>query len=344
MRLGVILPNTKVYGGVKRFFSLGNEFIRHGHEFLVFTPEGYPPGWYVGPVTTMSFDGLPLLEFDALFITETRFLDVLDQAKAKRKILYHVRPDSLAALRNYPTVEVFSNSTNIYDFVKKRFGIDSFKAFGGIDTKAFHPNVRAHRGDGVFTIVSYGRLVERKKGTHLVVKACERLYSKGLNLKLILFDTPVSEKANQAIKNFKCKAPFQFIVNHPVNRTVEIYHMADLFVSAEKKAGHSNTVAEAMASGVPVIATSSGSKDFLEHNETGWIVSRNTEAIALATEKLLSDFELRKRLSINAREKIQAFDWEVIAANILAYLHQPPPKTQRIRQPVVYRLLNLFMR
>jgi glycosyltransferase involved in cell wall biosynthesis len=344
MRLGVILPNTKVYGGVKRFFSLGNEFSKQGHEFLVFTPDGSPPGWYVGPVKTMGLDGLLLFEFDALFVTETRFLGVLHQARVNRKILYHVRPDSLSALRNYPTVEVFSNSTDIYDFAKRRFGIDSFKAFGGIDTKAFHPNVRAHRGDGVFTIVSYGRLVERKKGTHLVVKACERLYGKGVDLKLILFDTPVSEKASQIIKDFKCKVPFQFIVNHPVDRTVEIYHMADLFVSAEKKAGHSNTVAEAMASGIPVVATTSGSKEFLVHNETGWTVSRNAEAIAAAIEKLQNDFELRKRLSKNAMEKMHAFDWGVIASNIIAYLSEPPPKIQRPRQSIVYRLLNWLMR
>ena len=36
MHLGVILPHTKLYGGVKRFLELGNIFIELGHTFTVY--------------------------------------------------------------------------------------------------------------------------------------------------------------------------------------------------------------------------------------------------------------------------------------------------------------------
>ena len=40
MKLGVLLPHTKLYGGVKRFLELGNIFVEKGHDFYVFTPDG----------------------------------------------------------------------------------------------------------------------------------------------------------------------------------------------------------------------------------------------------------------------------------------------------------------
>ena len=46
MHLGVILPHTKLYGGVKRFLELGNIFIELGHTFTVYTVEGKSPSWY----------------------------------------------------------------------------------------------------------------------------------------------------------------------------------------------------------------------------------------------------------------------------------------------------------
>ena len=39
MNLGVLLPHTKLYGGVKRFLELGNIFVTKGHRFIVFTPD-----------------------------------------------------------------------------------------------------------------------------------------------------------------------------------------------------------------------------------------------------------------------------------------------------------------
>ena len=60
--------------------------------------------------------------------------------------------------------------------------------------------------------MAYGRIVERVKGTHYVVSACEKLYAQGYNIKLLLYDTPVDEGAARRIKEFTCKCPFEFVV------------------------------------------------------------------------------------------------------------------------------------
>lgn len=325
MKIGVILPNTNLYGGVKRFFELGDVFIRMQHQFIVFTPEGEPPFWYTGNVQTMPLTALDTEILDALFITETRFIDDLIRAKAGRKIFYFVRAsDNLKLLKKHPEVEVFANSTNGFEIAKRKFGITAFKAFGGINTKAYQSKIIVPKQAGEpYTIMCFGRLVEKKKGTMLVVKACERLYKKGYPVQLLLFDTPVNDKAKKAIENFKAKVPYEFVVNHPVTKNVELYHKADIYVAAEKNAGYSNTGAEAMAAGIPLIATTSGTKDFLIHNETGIVVSRWVSSIQKAIIVLMNDYEKRKTLAQNGRKKIEEFDWEKLGERIINHLSKP---------------------
>jgi glycosyltransferase involved in cell wall biosynthesis len=325
MRLGVILPHTKLYGGVKRFFELGEVFLKLNHEFYVFTPDGVSPVWYTGNVKTLNLAELKRYAFDALFITEVQFATQLIESNAKRKILYFVRPsDKLDILKQHPEIEIFANSTNGHEVAKIRYGVDAFKAFGGINVHSFYPKELNPIGKSEpFTILTYGRIVEKSKGTHLVVKACERLLKKGYRIKIVLFDAPVSKKAEEAIHKFTTSVPFEFVVNHPVNKNVELFHRGDVFVAAERKTGYSNTAAEAMACGLPVIGTSSGTKHFLFHMQTGILVDRNVESIVRALEQLINDFELRKTLARNGRKKIEEFSWEALAFKILNYISEP---------------------
>ena len=46
MNLGVVLPCTLLYGGVKRFMELGNIFIEMGHRFTVYSPDAQQPDWF----------------------------------------------------------------------------------------------------------------------------------------------------------------------------------------------------------------------------------------------------------------------------------------------------------
>lgn len=343
-RLAAILPHTKLYGGVKRFFELGEVFLSRGIDFKIFTPTGEQAAWYSGKVTTSRLSEISEFIFDAVFITETQFLPQLSSARARRKILYFVRPsDSLTVLRRYPEVEVFANSENGYEVAKLKYGIEAFKAFGGINTKTFNQKqLRPISTNEPVTVLTYGRIVEKKKGTMLVVKACEKLYRKGYKIKLLLFDTPVNEKAALAIKNFRADVPHEFVVNHPVEKNPELFHRGDIFVAAERKTGYSNTAAEAMASGLPVIATDSGTKHFLINRETGLLVKRSVDRIADAIEELLNDLTLRQKLGSNGRRFVESFSWEMLASKILAFLEQSKPENTVIRTSMIGSLKVFF--
>jgi glycosyltransferase involved in cell wall biosynthesis len=172
-------------------------------------------------------------------------------------------------------VLVFANSVKLYNYLNGDTNTKVIKAIGGIDLNkfAFRPK-QDKKSAEPFIVMAYGRFYRKKKGTMMVVKACERLYKKGYNIKLHLFDTPVDEESRRKVENFKCKVPFQFFVDYPVKDVAQLYYQADVFVSAERNAGWCNTGAESMACGTPLIATTSGTKDFLFDEETGLVVLR----------------------------------------------------------------------
>lgn len=85
----------------------------------------------------------------------------------------------------------------------------------------------------------------------------------------------------------------------------------DLFLLSSISEGFSIATIQAMAAGLPVIATRSGGpEEIVTHEENGWLVEPgNPDAIANAVEKLVTDRELSKTLAANGREHaIQTFD------------------------------------
>ena len=66
MILGVLLPHTKLYGGVKRFLELGNIFVDKGHRFIAFTPDGNGPDWFDFKGEMATFSEIGNVQLDAL--------------------------------------------------------------------------------------------------------------------------------------------------------------------------------------------------------------------------------------------------------------------------------------
>lgn len=325
IKIGVLLPHVKLYGGIKRFLELGNQFVGLGHEFTAFTSAGERPTWFNFKGEFKPTSELNTKQLDAVFFTELSLLDEIVNSNAKRKIYYIVNPSvNLNQIKKHKEIEFFANSTNLQQRAKKKFGIDPFPALGGVNLKNFPiKQIKPIAPNEPFTVMAYGRIAEGRKGTMYVVRACERLQKKGYKVKLLLFDTPVTKKIKKAIDEFKTTVPFEFILNHPVDQIVQIYHKADFFVAPEKKTGYANTVVEAMASGIPVIATSSGTKDLLFHNKTGLLVTRNSFRICEAINKLISDYNLCLELTAGARKNIESLDWSLLAIRIIENLQHP---------------------
>jgi glycosyltransferase involved in cell wall biosynthesis len=90
---------------------------------------------------------------------------------------------------------------------------------------------------------------------------------------------------------------------------------ADVFALTSRYEGFGNVLVEAMACGVPVIATrSAGTADIISDGVDGVLVARHTpDAVAAALTRLLLDRPLRDRMAVAARDSSERFARPVVA-------------------------------
>ena len=91
---------------------------------------------------------------------------------------------------------------------------------------------------------------------------------------------------------------------------------ADVFALTSHYEGFGNVLVEAMACGVPVVATASaGTRDIVRDEENGVLVSDHTpDAVAAALARVLGDKSRRAQLSQVARDDARRFALNVVSA------------------------------
>jgi|GEM_PF-182645 len=325
MNIAGILPHTLLFGGVKRYVEIGRAVLARGHRFVIFTPEGRYPDWCTYPGTIRPLSHFFEEPFDAVIFSEARFLDYVQKSHARLKCFYVIsQTKALRRIHCYRDIIFFANSSRAMRWVQRCIGVTPFPVFGGINTDHYFPR-EAEPPFPPFTVITYGRQAMKRKGTHLVKAACERLYKKGYDIKLLLFDTASTPELAADITNFRAACPFEFVANHPPERNRELYCRAHCFASAERKGMWANTASEAMACGVPVIASAIGSGDFLVPGVTGLRVRLSARSIAKAIARLYRDAELRRRLSAAGARRVRHYQWRFSADNLLALLAHPDP-------------------
>ncbi|MCZ2836350.1 glycosyltransferase family 4 protein [Modestobacter sp. VKM Ac-2985] len=105
----------------------------------------------------------------------------------------------------------------------------------------------------------------------------------------------------------------------PPDDAPAVYRAADVFVSPTYSEGFSNTLLEAMASGLPTVSTDSvGVVDCLRHEENGLLHEPGDVAgLRKELDRLLGDAALRTRLATTALEEVRRlYSWPVLARSI----------------------------
>lgn len=178
----------------------------------------------------------------------------------------------------------------------------------GVDTHRFRPSPLPV-GNPV-RLLSVGRFVE-KKGFHVLIQALKRL-SFPFQLKIIgegleqerlerdIRDANLSDCVELCGGMTHAELPNAYKQAHIVVVPSIVDHRGD-------RDGLPNVVLEAMASGRPVIAGDVGAMgSAVVHRETGLLLpSGDAKALADALELLAKNPGLRKKLSRNARERIE---------------------------------------
>ncbi len=320
LRVAALLPHVDVFGGVRRYLELGNALTARGHRFVLYHPAGDKPSWLDFKAETRPFSALGEESFDAALCGEFSILDQLGRVPARLRYFYFVleghKLERTTARRS--DLLFLGNSEGICRRLERRYGIAVRRAAGGVNPAIFHPLAAAKAApDGEFRILCYGRITRRRKGVAQVIKAAESLQRRGRRVKIIFFDTQVGQDRRDPRPLIRTRVPFDFQLNLPQDRMAWLYAQADVFLSAERRAGWSNTCAEAMACRVPVVCTPSGTRDFAQDGVTALVAPRPWPVLLRRrVERLMDDPDLRAALAGRGYERIQAYRWESLAERL----------------------------
>lgn len=188
---------------------------------------------------------------------------------------------------------------------------------GAIASAAAEPLALARRRPFV---VAAGRLTPQK-GHPLLIEAFARAPAAAECDLVILGEGPLeaSLRARAAALGLGDRVIFAGFQNNPW----AWFARADLFVLPSLWEGFGNVVAEAMASGAPVLATDCdfGPREQIRHGENGWLVAPNDAgALAAGLQRLLTDPMLAERLAAAGRVRAADFDAAAIGRVYTDYL------------------------
>jgi glycosyltransferase involved in cell wall biosynthesis len=212
------------------------------------------------------------------------------------------------------------------DYLEKKYGekIGSkiSVVYHGIDVSQFSPDIRKKEKD--IDILSIGSLI-KYKGFEYLIKACAEVKDRRLFRKCVIVGDGEDKDSLEALirrLGLSDKVEIKDPVSH--SEIAVLYGRAKSFIlpiTIIDGAPHGipNVLAEAMAMGLPVIATNVPHiPELIENNKNGLLVAdKDPLELANAIGEILSNEDLRSRLGEEARTKIISdFDGKTLARRI----------------------------
>jgi GalNAc-alpha-(1->4)-GalNAc-alpha-(1->3)-diNAcBac-PP-undecaprenol alpha-1,4-N-acetyl-D-galactosaminyltransferase len=184
-------------------------------------------------------------------------------------------------------------------------------------------------------LISMGRL-KAQKGMDILLNAFARIAPQYPNWQLLVLGEGPLRSELEALRD-RLGLEHQAIFTGAVSNPFPLLEKAELFAIASRFEGFPMAHGEAMACGLPVIATDcpSGPREIVRPGVDGFLVPPEDEiALASALERLMIDTKLRQQLSARAPEVMERFGmtsimdtWERLMASLLKY---PPLNNQEI--------------
>ena len=162
-------------------------------------------------------------------------------------------------------------------------------------------------------IITVSRLVE-KNGISDLIDAVSQLSIINYQL-LIIGSGPLEKQLKLQVEKLNLGKKIFFLGDVPNKKIFEYLAISDIFCRPSLSEGLGTAFLEAMAAGVPVVATPVGGiPDFLKSGETGLFCEiKNPQSIAEKIKILLENNELREKIIKNARELVEKkYNWDAI--------------------------------
>ena len=169
---------------------------------------------------------------------------------------------------------IVSNSYSQRDFIEKNFPQNAEKCYvitNCVDTESFIPKT-IDTSHEQLRIIGVGRII-KQKNIPMLINAVRIIHEQGKTVYVDWYGTSLGAYAEckQLIKRFRLEDFFEF--HDSCNDIIEKYQKSDLFVLPSAFEGFPNVLCEAMACGLPVIATNvCDNGRIVRHNENGYLI------------------------------------------------------------------------
>lgn len=193
---------------------------------------------------------------------------------------------------------------------------------GAVDTGRFHPVDDARVGDAAAPVrLLYHGRVDRRKGALDFLNALSLLRDRAVPFAATVSGIgPDLDPCRERAEELGLREQVRFTGYADYAAVPAIYRDADVFVSPTYGEGFSNTILEAMASGLANLSCFAvGVNDCLSDGENGLLTSPgDIPAQAAALEALITDGGLRRRLARTAlAECRRTYSWTVVGDRIM---------------------------
>jgi|GEM_PF-2150874 len=159
-------------------------------------------------------------------------------------------------------------------------------------------------------IILYVGQIKKTKGVHLLIEAVKKIQNESkYDVKILAAGRVTNPKDNDfqnGLQEMGKSLDLEFLGWVPHKELPEIYEEADIFVLPSYSEALGMVIMEAMASGLPVIATkTSGAEYLVEHGKTGYLVPiGDVDELKNKIKILLENSDLRKKMGEAGRERV----------------------------------------
>ncbi|MBM3145379.1 MAG: glycosyltransferase family 4 protein [Chloroflexi bacterium] len=190
----------------------------------------------------------------------------------------------------------------------------------GVDLHRYAPGSRDWQPPRMLFV---GRLVYQK-GVDLLFEALQGLKSQPWELSLV-GDGPERATLQKLARKQGISERVHFRGWLDGEAVLDQFRQANLFVFPSRHEGMPNAILEAMACGLPVIASRiAGNEELVMDGENGLLVPpEDSNALRNALSELLEDSTRRKQMGAASRQRVEAnYSWSQIAEHYLALLEK----------------------
>lgn len=325
LNLTYILPHKNLTGGLKKILEQAEELKKRGHHIKVVLKNDQDqsaiPEWYntvvdenivipsrssyhdyventdiiiaswVGQLKELNNSKLPVFYWEQGH--EWLFGDI-NNINMEKSIREHLR-------ENYSqNVYITSVSQFVYKVLLSRYKLKSFILPNGINVNKYSPSDLRKQGD---TILLIGNPALKFKGFDIALRTLELVWKLGLRFRV--------KWASQVPVKIADDLPFPLenVVLPSQDHLIQLYRSSDLLLFTSWYEGFGMPPLEAMATGLPVVATKSGGIEMYAENQVNSLLFEpgDFKGLAAGVAYFLKNKEARTKFGIEGRKTAEQF-------------------------------------